>query len=50
MQARVGSFAGNPAEVRDNYKTGVHMIVRALYNLEDPADRRREWRGGWPRM
>ena len=29
MQARVGSFAGNPAEVRDNYKTGVHMIVRA---------------------
>jgi enoyl-CoA hydratase/carnithine racemase len=36
MQARVGSFAGNPAEVRDNYKNGVHMIVRALYNLEIP--------------
>jgi 2-(1,2-epoxy-1,2-dihydrophenyl)acetyl-CoA isomerase len=26
----------NPAEVRDNYKTGVHQIVRALYNLEIP--------------
>jgi 2-(1,2-epoxy-1,2-dihydrophenyl)acetyl-CoA isomerase len=29
-------FAGNPAEVRDAYKNGVHMIVRALYNLEIP--------------
>jgi len=36
MRDRVGSFAGNPAEVRDNYKTGVHQIVRALYNLEIP--------------
>ncbi|MDZ4762277.1 MAG: crotonase/enoyl-CoA hydratase family protein [Alphaproteobacteria bacterium] len=36
MQSRVGSFAGNPAEVRDAYKNGVHMIVRALYNLEIP--------------
>jgi 2-(1,2-epoxy-1,2-dihydrophenyl)acetyl-CoA isomerase len=36
MRDRVGSFAGNPAEVRDNYKTGVHMIVKALYNLEVP--------------
>jgi enoyl-CoA hydratase/carnithine racemase len=36
MRDRIGSFAGNPAEVRDNYKNGVHMIVRALYNLEIP--------------
>ena len=36
MRDRVGSFAGSPAEVRDNYKNGVHMIVRALYNLEIP--------------
>jgi 2-(1,2-epoxy-1,2-dihydrophenyl)acetyl-CoA isomerase len=36
MRDRIGSFAGNPAEVRDNYKNGVHMIVRALYNLEVP--------------
>jgi 2-(1,2-epoxy-1,2-dihydrophenyl)acetyl-CoA isomerase len=36
MRDRVGSFAGNPAEVRENYKNGVHMIVRALYNLEVP--------------
>jgi enoyl-CoA hydratase/carnithine racemase len=36
MRDRVGSFAGNPAEVRDNYKNGVHMIVKALYNLEIP--------------
>ena len=36
MRERIGSFAGSPAEIRDNYKTGVHMIVRALYNLEVP--------------
>jgi 2-(1,2-epoxy-1,2-dihydrophenyl)acetyl-CoA isomerase len=36
MRDRVGSFAGNPAEVRDAYKNGVHMIVRALYGLEVP--------------
>lgn len=36
MQARTGSFAGNPAEVRDAYKNGVHMIVRALYGVEVP--------------
>jgi enoyl-CoA hydratase/carnithine racemase len=36
MRDRIGSFAGNPAEVRDNYKNGVHMIVKALYNLEIP--------------
>jgi enoyl-CoA hydratase/carnithine racemase len=36
MRERIGSFAGSPAEVRDNYKNGVHMIVRALYNLEVP--------------
>ena len=36
MRDRVGSFAGNPAEVRDAYKNGVHMIVRALYGLEMP--------------
>ena len=36
MQARTGSFAGNPAEVREAYKNGVHMIVRALYGIETP--------------
>ena len=36
MRDRIGSFAGNPAEVRDNYTNGVHMIVKALYNLEIP--------------
>ncbi len=36
MRERVGSFAGSPAEVRENYRNGVHMIVRALYNLEVP--------------
>jgi enoyl-CoA hydratase/carnithine racemase len=36
MQSRTGSFAGNPAEVRDAYKNGVHMIVRALYGVEVP--------------
>ena len=36
MRDRVGSFAGNPAEVRDAYKGNVHMVVRALYGLEIP--------------
>lgn len=36
MRDRVGSFAGNPAEVRDAYKNGVHMIVRSLYGIEVP--------------
>jgi 2-(1,2-epoxy-1,2-dihydrophenyl)acetyl-CoA isomerase len=35
--ATTPQFMGsNPAEVRDNYKNGVHMIVKALYNLEIP--------------
>lgn len=36
MQSRTGSFAGNPAEVREAYKGNVHMIVRSLYGLEVP--------------
>src|SRR5690349_19568750 len=36
MRDRVGSFAGNPAEVRDNYKNGVRVIGRALYHPEVP--------------
>ncbi len=36
MQSRTGSFAGNPAEVREAYRNGVHMIVRSLYGLEIP--------------
>jgi enoyl-CoA hydratase/carnithine racemase len=36
MKSRTGSFAGNPAEVREAYKNGVHVIVRSLYGLEIP--------------
>lgn len=36
MRDRAGSFAGNPAEVREAYKSNVHMIVRSLYGLEIP--------------
>jgi 2-(1,2-epoxy-1,2-dihydrophenyl)acetyl-CoA isomerase len=36
MRDRVGSFAGNPAEVREAYKGNVHLIVRSFYGLETP--------------
>lgn len=36
MQSRTGAFAGAPVEVRDGYRTNVHRIVNALFNLEVP--------------
>lgn len=36
MQSRTGAFAGPPVEVRDGYRTNVHRIVNALFNLEVP--------------
>lgn len=36
MQNRTGAFAGAPADVRDGYRTNVHRIVHALFNLEVP--------------
>lgn len=36
MQSRTGAFGGDPATVRSGYKTNVHRIVEALWNLELP--------------
>jgi enoyl-CoA hydratase/carnithine racemase len=37
MQAREGSFAGNPAEVREAYRGNVHKVVRSLWGIEVPV-------------
>jgi len=37
MQARSGAFAGDGMEIRDRYRTNIHLIVRAIYNLEVPS-------------
>lgn len=37
MQQRTGSFAGSPVEIREQYRRGIHRIVRAIYNLEVPS-------------
>jgi 2-(1,2-epoxy-1,2-dihydrophenyl)acetyl-CoA isomerase len=36
MQSRTGAFGGAPADVREGYRTNVHRIVNALFNLEVP--------------
>lgn len=36
MQNRTGAFGGDPASVRNGYKSNVHLIVNALFNLETP--------------
>ena len=37
MKNREGAFAGGGVEIRDNYRTNVHRIVRSLYGLEVPS-------------
>lgn len=36
MQARTGSFAGAPAEVRQGYRGNIHRLLRALHGLDVP--------------
>ena len=36
MQNRTGNFAGSPADIADGYRTNIHRILRALYNLRVP--------------
>jgi enoyl-CoA hydratase/carnithine racemase len=36
MQQRTGAFAGDAASVREGYKTNVHRLAQALFNLEVP--------------
>lgn len=37
MKAREGAFGGNGVEIRDNYRTNIHRIVRSIYGLEVPC-------------
>jgi enoyl-CoA hydratase/carnithine racemase len=37
MKAREGAFGGNGVEIRDNYRTNIHRIVRSVYGLEVPS-------------
>src|SRR5580658_6350721 len=34
MRERSGSFAGTGAHIRERYRTGIHRIVKSLWNLE----------------
>jgi enoyl-CoA hydratase/carnithine racemase len=36
MQERTGAFAGSPAEIREAYRSNIHRLVKALWNLEVP--------------
>ncbi len=36
MKERNGAFGGSPADIREGYRRNIHMIVKALYNLEVP--------------
>jgi enoyl-CoA hydratase/carnithine racemase len=36
MQARTGAFAGSGVELREQYRTNIHRLVRALHGLEVP--------------
>jgi enoyl-CoA hydratase/carnithine racemase len=36
MRERSGSFAGPPVHIRERYRTGIHRMVRALWNIEVP--------------
>lgn len=37
MKARAGAFGGGGVEIRDNYRTNIHRIVRSVYGLEVPS-------------
>jgi enoyl-CoA hydratase/carnithine racemase len=37
MKAREGSFGGGGVAIRENYRNGIHRIVKAIYNLEVPS-------------
>src|SRR4029450_12253082 len=36
MRERAGGFAGPGAHIRDHYRTGIHRMVRALWDIEVP--------------
>jgi enoyl-CoA hydratase/carnithine racemase len=37
MKDREGAFGGNAVSIRENYRTNIHRIVRAIYGLEVPS-------------
>lgn len=37
MLAREGNFAGDPADIRDGYRSNIHLALRALYGLDVPV-------------
>lgn len=37
MKARSGSFGGGSFDLRDNYRTNIHRVVKAIYGLEVPS-------------
>lgn len=36
MRDRAGAFGGNGADIRENYRTNIHRLVRSIYGLEVP--------------
>ena len=37
MKDREGAFGGSAVSIRENYRTNIHRIVRAIYGLEVPS-------------
>lgn len=37
MKAREGAFGGNGVQLRDNYRTNIHRVVKSIYGLEVPS-------------
>ena len=37
MRARAGAFGGSGADIRENYRTNIHRLARAIYGLEMPV-------------
>lgn len=37
MRDRAGAFGGSAAEIRENYRSNIHRLARALYGLEMPV-------------
>jgi len=36
MREKAGAFSGSAAEIREGYRTGIHRMVRAIWNIEVP--------------
>ncbi len=36
MREKAGAFSGSAADIREGYRTGIHRMVRAIWNIEVP--------------